>query len=109
MQKELRIRTNGHFSFVYRRGKRVSSKLLILYYVKANRIQAGFSISKKVGNAVTRNRIKRRLRESFRLRIPVLKNGNYVFAAKPAAATADYWELSKEMDILLKCLELYKI
>lgn len=101
MQQANRIRTNGHFRYVYRKGKRASGPAMVAYYVKAGRLQAGFSVSKKVGCAVVRNRIKRRLRESFRALMPELRRGNYVFSAKDEAARADYWQLHQEMRQLL--------
>ena len=97
MHKASRIRKNSQFRYVYRKGKRASGPLMVAYYVKAGRLQAGFSVSKKVGNAVVRNRVKRRLRESFRLMMPGLVRGNYVFAARDAAAQADYQAISREM------------
>ncbi len=101
MQRANRIRTNGHFRYVYRKGKRASSPTMVVYFVKAGWLQAGFSVSKKVGCAVVRNRIKRRLRESFRLMMPQLRRGNYVIAARDAAARADYWTMSREMTQLM--------
>jgi ribonuclease P protein component len=97
MQKAHRIRTNGHFRYVYRKGKRASGPLMVAYYVKAGRLQAGFSVSKKVGNAVVRNRVKRLMRENFRLLMPELARGNYVFSARDAAAKADYHAMRHEM------------
>lgn len=60
-----------------------------------------FSVSKRVGKAVTRNRVRRRLREI--LRVQPLKEGyDIVVVARPSAATADFWELKSEMELLLK-------
>ena len=108
MQKAYRIRKNGQFRYVYRKGKTMAQPLMSLSYIKAGRLQAGFSVSKKVGAAVVRNRVKRRMRECFRLQLPLLKRGFYVFTAREAAASADYRALKQDMDRLLTRQKLYK-
>ena len=79
-----------------------------LVYVRAGKLQVGFAVNKKVGHAVVRNRVKRRLRECFRQQIPSLKNGFYVFVARPEAADATYWQLEQAMRSLLKRHGLYR-
>ena len=108
MQKTYRIRKNGQFRYVYRKGKTIAQPLMSLSYVKAGRLQAGFSVSKKVGSAVVRNRVKRRMRECFRLQLHDLRRGFYVFNAREAAAKADYAALKRDMDKLLKRQKLYR-
>ncbi len=108
MQQANRIRKNGQFRYVYRKGKRAASSTMVAYYVKAGRLQAGFSVSRKVGNAVVRNRVKRRMRESFRLMMPLLRRGSYIFSARDAAAQADYRTISGEMTGLLTRLGTFK-
>ena len=67
--------------------------------------RCGFSISKKVGKAVVRNRIKRLLREI--LRVTPLKPGwDIVFVARPAAASADYVNLKRAVERLLSQADL---
>ena len=102
MQRRYRIRKNSQFRYVYRRGKTTAGKYMVMVYVKSNRLQAGFSVSKKVGNAVIRNRVKRRMREHFRLTMDSLRKGSYIFSARPQAAAADYHDLARDMDELLK-------
>ena len=76
--------------------------------MRAGKLQVGFSVSKKVGNAVVRNRVKRRMRECFRLQMHTLKNGFYVFTARPEAANASYKQLEKTMNYLLRRQGLYR-
>lgn len=62
-----RLKENRDFRRVFRRGKSVASAHFVLYWNKnrESHFRVGFSVSKKVGNAVERNRLKRLLRECF--------------------------------------------
>ena len=65
--------------------------------------RCGFAISKRVGTAVVRNRIRRRLREHLRARLAAIGAGyDLVLSARPAAAHATFEELGAALDDLLR-------
>ena len=101
MQRQNRLGPNRQFSHVYRRGKRVSTRDLTLLYVKNRQKRVGFSVSKKVGVAVVRNRTKRRLRECVRPLLECMDGGLYVFVARPSAAEQSFQQLSRQVSQLL--------
>lgn len=69
--------------------------------------RAGFSISKKVGNAVTRNRIKRRLKGVLESAGQELRSGYIlVIVGRPAAADSSFAELRNSVRRLLKRAEI---
>lgn len=61
-----RLKRESDFNKVFSKGKRVYLKSLVMLYIKSDEIKIGYSVSKKHGNAVKRNRIKRLLRAAVR-------------------------------------------
>ena len=102
MEKRYRLKKNRAFQYVYHRGHSVACRNLVLLLAPGRELKIGISVSKKVGNAVTRNRIKRRLRECFRPLLGDVKTGLYVFVARPSAAEAAFRDLQRDVRYLLK-------
>ena len=87
-----------------RRGKR----LVILkdQSLSQDSLRIGYTVSKRVGNAVVRNRVKRRLREMTRMSAALLEPGwDYVVIARPQAALAGYQSLLKDFECQLRGLQ----
>ena len=108
MERRYRLQKNRAFQYVYHRGKSVSCRDLVMLRANGRGVKIGFSVSKKVGNAVTRNRVKRRLRECFRPHLGDVKNGLYVVIARPSAATATFRSLQRDALSLLKRQDAFR-
>lgn len=87
---------------VYRSGKAWVNNLIVMKALpnECEFSRYGFSVTKNIGKAVVRNRIRRLLREISRI-TPVKPGWDIVFIARPAAVTADYQELRKSVETLL--------
>ena len=80
------------------------NRTLVLYVMKSKypTPKVGFSVGKKVGGSVIRNRTKRRLKEAFRREFARVEKGyNYVVVARSASAERTYDELREALLSLL--------
>lgn len=111
LSKEHRLKKNRHFSYIYRKGTQTFSKhmTLVSLRTKFEPFKVGFSVSNKIGKAHVRNKVKRRMRESFRLYIGrVLPTNNYVLVAKKGIEELSFEELRLELESLLKKAKVLK-
>ena len=102
MQRKYSLKKNAQFKYVHRKGTSGGSREMVLLYVRAGSTKVGFSVGKKIGCAVERNRVKRRLRAACVPLLPRMKRGLYVFIARQPAATADFDKLCRSMQYLLR-------
>lgn len=111
MDKKYRLRNNIHFKKVYNRGKSYGNRLVVMYVNKngMNYNRVGFSVTKKIGNSVVRNKVRRRMKESYRLNCNKIKDGyDLIFLPKVMANKANYREIESAMLHLLKISHLLK-
>lgn len=102
MQRIYRLTNNSSFSYIFKNGVKYRNPLITLYCLKAGSVKVGISVSKKVGNSVVRSKVKRRIKEAFRLLIPDLSGKyNFVAVAADACAEASYAEIDSALKLLL--------
>ena len=95
MQRRHRLSRSRDFDAVYRQGRSVSTRFLVLYRFDregdaGGEARLGIAVPKKIGGAVTRNRIKRRLREVWREVLPEVPPGaDYVLLVRAPLAEAE--------------------
>ena len=105
--RRLRLGANRQYQYVYRRGKSFAGRRMVLVYLRARENKAGFSVSKKIGKAVRRKRVRRIMREDWRLLRPELKPGKYIFVARTGSAETPHEKLTAEMRYLLHKADLF--
>jgi ribonuclease P protein component len=105
LPKRYRLRRREDFVRVRRFGRSSGNPLLALYVLRTRspEVRVGFSVSKRVGKATVRNRVKRLLREAVRHQLPAIRPGqDLVFIARPASASAHYSEIVESVSSLLR-------
>ncbi|MFW6268824.1 MAG: ribonuclease P protein component [Bacillota bacterium] len=96
------LKNSSDFKKVYSRGKSNASYYLVIYWLPNNQgfNRFGFSISKKIGNAVTRNKLRRRLKEIIRImeKQKKLKCGfDIIFIARKPVTGLDFHGIKKDV------------
>lgn len=110
MEKTVPLTKNYEFMRLYKRGKFFVGKHMVLYVFpnKFNINRIGITVSKKFGKSVKRNKIRRLIRENYRIYESAIKSGfDCVFVARSSDNESDYYVVKKEMKFLLKKLDIF--
>lgn len=105
MKQEIRIKNKKEFDNIIKKGKSIKNKYFILYYVekKEEESRYGIAVGKKIGNAVTRNKIKRQMREIIKLsKKEFQKDKDYIIIIRKESLKLNFLEMQKNLIFLIK-------
>ncbi len=109
MKRCYSLKKNSEFQYVYKAGKRFGGRGLLLVALKSRYgVRVGFSISKKVGGAVVRNRLKRRLRECVRPLLPDIRPCRLVFVVREELVNETFVSIKKTVQHLLRKADVFR-
>ena len=110
MRKENRLKKRKQFNWTFKNGASIHAKDLVLIYTSsyAKDYKVGFSVTKKVGKAVVRNKIKRRLKEIVtKFQDNIAPKHTLVFVAKPSIVDIEFLEIQEQVVSLLKKANIF--
>ncbi len=112
MKRNCRLRRNSDFQWVRRNGKSYATPLMVLVFLpnELDYSRFGFVVSKRLGKAVQRNKIKRRMREATRVRLSRIKPGfDLIFIARPPITQVEYPGIEQALEGLLRKSGLFLV
>ena len=104
MRKLYVVKDSNEFERIIKTGKIIKNRSYVLYYAKNNLPYSryGISVGKKIGNAVHRNKYKRRIRSIIdNLKKDYIKNRDYIIILRGSAKDKDYQSLEKDFLTLI--------
>ena len=112
LHKSLRLRNRADFSRVYRHGKSFANHQFVVYWFRKKEVEkfrVGISVSKKVGNAVVRNRMRRLVKEIVRHQEDrLIEHVDLVFIVRKGALNMPYKDLEKSILHVLRKASLLR-
>lgn len=100
LRKTLILRKRDDFEKLFQSGRRISGQFVFINYLstpEAVSFKAGFVCGKKIGNAVTRNLYKRRMREIVRKNKPLFTGLEFILVAQANILKSDYDSLRRDI------------
>ena len=111
MKKRFRVKKEKDFSAIFKKGKSFANRKFVIYRLENNEqhFRVGLSVSKKLGNAVMRNQIKRRIRHILiEHKDQLVENVDFVVIARKGVEILDYAEMEKNLLHVLKLSKIYQ-
>ena len=111
MKKRFRVKKEKDFSAIFKKGKSFANRKFVIYRLENNEqhFRVGLSVSKKLGNAVMRNQIKRRIRHILiEHKNQLVENVDFVVIARKGVEILDYAEMEKNLLHVLKLSKIYQ-
>ncbi|WP_110928039.1 ribonuclease P protein component [Bacillus massiliglaciei] len=106
MKKKLRIKKDDEFQLVFKKGESFANRQFVVYVLdqpEQDYFRIGLSVSKKLGNAVVRNQIKRYIRQAFlELKEQIDTGKDYVIIARKPAVDMDFAQVKSSLIHVLK-------
>ncbi len=107
MKKDYRVRKNEDFGRIISKKKSVANQAFVIYFLKndIDHYRVGISVSKKLGNAVVRNKVKRQVRMLVNDIFSCQQDMDYIIIVRNKFLSLDYKQKVKEMNYLLRKIE----
>ncbi|WP_066399650.1 ribonuclease P protein component [Cytobacillus eiseniae] len=112
MKKEYRVKKNTDFQAAFKKGKSFANRQFVVYSLKKpeqKHFRIGLSVSKKLGNAVMRNQIKRYIRQAFlEMENEIQNEYDYIIIARKPVTEMGLQEIKKSLTHVLKLSKVLK-
>lgn len=110
MRKSYRVKREIDFNDLFTKGTNTANRKFVVYQLKREQahFRLGLSVSKKLGNAVVRNRIKRKIRHAVMEFSPALAPVDFVVIARKGVEELDFQEVRKNLLHVLKLANIYQ-
>ena len=111
MKKSFRVKREKDFKAIFTDGTSFANRKFVVYQLENQKshFRVGLSVSKKLGNAVTRNQIKRRIRHIIQnAKGSLVDHVDFVVIARKGVETLEYVEMEKNLLHVLKLSKIYQ-